>query len=82
MEFFTVSCLRRGKVSLDGRYLGENKTGETLRVFDCSAGRHDISLECQIGQKCSEMTQRVMIAGTNAIVPMVIRFVCELREEA
>jgi len=82
MEFFTVSCLRRGRVSIDGRYQGENKNGETLQVFQCSAGRHDISLECQIGQKCREMTQRVMITGTNAIVPIAIRFVCELREEA
>jgi len=81
MEFFTVSCLRRGRVSMDGRYQGENKNGETLQVFQCHAGLHDISLECRIGKKCREMTQRVMITGTNAIVPFVIRFVCELREE-
>lgn len=81
MEFFAVSCLRKGKVFLDGRYQGENKAGDTLRVFQCDAGRHDIALECRIGQKCSEMTQRVMIAGTNAIVPMVIRFVCEVGED-
>ena len=81
MEFFAVSCLRRGKVSVDGLYQGESKTGETLHVFQCPAGLHDVSLECRIGQKCREMTQRVMIAGTNAIVPLVIRFYCELKED-
>jgi len=81
MEFFTVSCLRRGIVSVDGLYQGENKTGATLRVFQCRAGLHDVSLECRIGQRCREMTQRVMISGTNAIVPMVVRFVCELQDE-
>lgn len=79
MEFFTVSCLRRGSVSVDGQYQGENKNGETLQVFQCNAGRHDISLQCRLGQRCLEMTQRVMISGTNAIVPMVIRFFCELQ---
>jgi hypothetical protein len=78
MEFFTVSCLRKGKVSLDGSYLGENKYGETLRVFQCGAGLHDISLECQIGRRCREMTQRVMITGTNAILPRELRFFCDL----
>jgi hypothetical protein len=78
MEFFTVSCLRKGKVSIDGSYQGSNKDGETLHVFQCGAGLHDISLECQIGQKCREMKQRVMISGTNAIVPVVIRFMCNL----
>jgi hypothetical protein len=78
MEFFAVSCLRNGKVSIDGSYLGVSKSGGTLHVFQCGAGLHDISLECQIGQKCREMTQRVMIAGTNAILPIVIRFVCDL----
>lgn len=81
MEFFTVSCLRKGSVSVDGLYQGENKTGETLQVFKCRAGLHDVSLECQIGQRCREMTQRVMISGTNAILPLVIRFVCELQDE-
>jgi len=80
MEFFTVSCLRKGKVSVDGSYQEENKRGETLHVFQCQAGLHDISLHCQVGQKCREMTQRVMITGTNAIVPSVIRFVCDLRD--
>ena len=78
MEFFTVSCLRKGKVSIDGSYLGENRQGETLRVFQCCAGLHDISLECQFGRKCREMTQRVMIAGTNAILPREVRFYCKL----
>lgn len=80
MEFFTVSCLRRGRVLVDGLYQGENKTGETLKVFQCRAGLHDVSLECNIGRKCREMTQRVLISGTNAIVPLVIDFVCEIRD--
>lgn len=80
MEYFTVSCQRRGSVSVDGLYQGENKNGETLRVFQCCAGLHDVSLRCQIGQRCREMTQRVTISGTNAIVPLVIRFFCELQQ--
>lgn len=81
MEFFTVSCLRRGIVRVDGLYQGENKTGETLRVFQCQAGLHDVSLECRLGRRCLEMTQRVMISGTNAILPVTVRFVCELQDE-
>ncbi len=80
MEYFTVSCQRRGSVSIDGLYQGENTNGDTLRVFQCSAGLHDISLECRLGQRCREMTQRVLISRTNAIVPMVIRFFCELQQ--
>jgi len=78
MEFFTVSCLRKGKVSIDGSYLGENKSGASLRVFQCGAGLHDISLQCQTGRKCREMTQRVMLAGTNAFLPREVRFFCDL----
>ncbi|HBG04527.1 MAG: hypothetical protein A2075_14220 [Geobacteraceae bacterium GWC2_58_44] len=78
MEFFTVYCLRKGRVFIDGSYLGENKNGETLRVFQCGAGLHDISLECQFGRKCREMRQRVMITGTNAILPRELRFFCDL----
>ena len=78
MEFFTVSCLRRGKVSIDGTYLGENKQGEFLRVFQCCAGLHDVSLQCQMDRRCREMTQRVLISGTNAILPKEIRFFCDL----
>ncbi|HJV64931.1 MAG TPA: hypothetical protein VJ550_04290 [Geomonas sp.] len=78
MEFFTVSCLRRGRVSIDGSYLGENRSGDTLRVFQCSAGLHDVSLECLTGRQCRVMTQRVMITGTNAILPIRIYFVCDL----
>lgn len=80
MEFFTVSCLRKGKVSIDGSYLGDNKKGDALRLFQCDAGLHDISLECQIGQKCREMTQRVMITGTNPFVPKEFRFFCNLSD--
>ena len=61
---------------------GENKRGETLHVFQCRAGLHDVSLKCQVGQKCREMTQSVMITGTNAIIPSVIRFVCDLRDQS
>lgn len=78
MEYFAVSCLRRGMVSLDGHCQGASMEGESLQVFQCDAGLHDISLECQIGKRCREMTQRVMIAGTNAIVPKVVRFMCDL----
>lgn len=81
MEFFTVCCLRRGRVSVDGLYQGENKTGDAPRLFQCRAGLHDISLECRVGGICKEMTQRVLVSGTNAIVPMVVRFVCELQDE-
>jgi hypothetical protein len=77
-EFFTVSCQRKGKVSLDGSYLGENKLGGMLRVFECPAGLHDITLECLRGRRCRTMTQRIMITGTNGILPLRIRFVCEL----
>jgi hypothetical protein len=79
-EFFTVSCQRKGKVSLDGNYLGENRLGGILRVFECLAGLHDISLECLTARRCRIMTQRVMITGTNGILPLQIRFVCELSE--
>ena len=81
MEFFTVSCLRKGKVSVDGNCLGDNKKGDMLCVFQCDAGLHDISLECQIGKKCREMTQRVMIAGTNPFVPREFRFFCDLADD-
>lgn len=78
MEFFTVSCLRKGRVLIDGSYVGENRSGDTLRVFQCATGLHDISLECLTGRRCRVMTQRVMIAGTNAILPVRISFVCDL----
>ncbi|GFO66393.1 hypothetical protein M1B72_17255 [Geomonas paludis] len=80
MEYFTVCCQRRGSVSVDGIYQGENKDGDTPRVFRCCAGLHDISLQCRVGQTCKEMTQRVTICGTNAIVPLVVRFFCDLQE--
>ena len=78
MEYFTVSCMRKGRVSIDGCYLGMNKMGGGVRVFQCQAGLHDISLECTRGRRCRVMTQRVMIAGTNAILPVQVRFVCDL----
>jgi hypothetical protein len=78
MEYFTVSCLRSGKVSIDGNYLGENKNGGLLRVFQCCEGLHDVSLACEIGKRCREMTQRVMIAGTNPFIPKELRFFCKL----
>ncbi|GFO55872.1 hypothetical protein GMSM_28790 [Geomonas sp. Red276] len=78
MEYFTVSCQRKGKVILDGLDLGENRRGDTLRVFQCDPGLHDVTLECLLGGRCRVMTQRVMIAGTNAILPVQVRFVCIL----
>lgn len=78
MEFFTVSCQRKGTVSIDGCCLGESRNGKALRVFECRAGLHDISLECHFGRKCRQMTQRVMLAGTNAFVPKEIRFICDI----
>jgi hypothetical protein len=82
MEYFTVVCLRQGKVSLDGQCLGENKTGGGLTVFQCLAGLHDVSLACLKGRRCRTMTQRVMIAGTNGILPLRISFVCDLPDRA
>jgi hypothetical protein len=78
MEFFTVSCQRKGRVSLDGEDLGENRLGGLLRVFQCEAGLHDVTLECLKGRRCRLMTQRIMITGTNGILPLQVRFVCEL----
>ena len=75
---YIVSCLRKGRVSIDGSYVGENKSGDTLQVFQCAPGLHDVSLECLNGRRCRVMTQRVMIAGTNAILPIRIYFVCDL----
>jgi hypothetical protein len=78
VEFFTVCCLRNGKVSLDGSYLGDSRNGDKLRVFQCVTGLHDISLECRIGRKCLEMTQRVMMSGTNPFMPKRLSFFCRL----
>jgi hypothetical protein len=78
MEYFTVSCVRKGRVTMDGAYLGENKNGDSLQVFQCEPGLHDISLECLMGRRCRVMTQRVRITGTNAILPVQVRFVCDL----
>ena len=75
MEFFTDSCLYRAKVSIDGCYRGKHKDGETLHVFQCAAGLHDISLEYHNGGKCRNMTQRVLIAGTNPFSPREVHFV-------
>jgi hypothetical protein len=76
VEFYTVSCQREGRVFLDGCDQGDNKCGGIPRVFECEAGLHDVSLQCLIGRKCRIMTQRVIISGTNGIVPLQIRFVC------
>jgi len=78
MEFFTARCLRRGMISIDGSYQGENKDGNTLRIFQCPAGLHDITLEYRSGQTSHKQTRRVMITGTNAIVPMAIAFIAKL----
>jgi hypothetical protein len=78
MEFFTASCLCTGRVSIDGVYQGENKEGATLHVFQCCAGLHDITMEYLNGGTCQRQTKRVMIAGTNRILPMAIPFICEV----
>ena len=78
MEFFTAACLGKGRVSVDGCYQGENKDGNTLHVFQCRAGLHDISLEFQNGRRQRKMTRRVLIAGTSPYLPLEVRFVCDL----
>jgi len=78
MEFFTASCLGKGKVLVDGVYQGESKDGTTLHVFQCSAGLHDITLEFLTNGSCHKKTRRVMITGTTPILPMAIPFICEL----
>ena len=78
MEFFTTSCLGKGKVSVDGVYQGESKDGTTLHVFQCEAGLHDITLENENNGSRQVQTRRVMISGTNAILPLAIPFICEL----
>jgi hypothetical protein len=78
MEFFIAPCLCKGKISIDGSYQGENKEGDTLRVFQCGAGLHDITMEYRNSGPHQRQTKRVMIAGTNRILPMVIPFICEL----
>ena len=78
MEFFTASCLCKGRVSVDGIYLGESKEGNTLRVFQCGAGLHDITIEYHNGGPSLKQTKRVMITGTTPTVPMAIPFICEL----
>jgi hypothetical protein len=78
MEFFTASCLCKGKVSVDGVYQGESKDGGALRVFQCAAGLHDITMEYQNGGPSQKLTRRVMITGTTPTLPMAIPFICEL----
>jgi hypothetical protein len=78
MEFFTASCLCKGRVSVDGVYQGESKDGSTLHVFHCDAGLHDITMEYRNGGPCHSKTRRVMITGTIPARPMAIPFICEL----
>ena len=78
MEFFTASCLCKGKVSVDGVYQGVSRDGNSLRVFQCCAGLHDITMEYQNGGPCHRQTRRVMITGTTPTLPMAIPFICEL----
>ena len=78
MEFFTTPCLCKGKVSIDGVYQGETRDGGSLRVFQCGAGLHDITLEYRNGGPCQRQTKRVMISGTTPTLPMTIPFICEL----
>ena len=78
MEYFTASCLCKGKVSVDGVYQGESKEGNALHVFQCGPGLHDVTLEFQTKESCHRKTMRVMIAGTTRIAPLAIPFICEL----
>jgi len=78
MEFFTASCLCKGRVSVDGVFQGDNKEGKALHVFQCSAGLHDITMEYQNGGPGQKQTRRVMITGTTPTLPMAIPFICEL----
>jgi hypothetical protein len=78
MEYFTAICPRKARVYIDGSYQGENKEGETLHVFQCSAGLHDISLECEKDKASRRLTQRVMISGTTGISPLQLHFLFEL----
>jgi hypothetical protein len=78
MEYFTASCLCQGKVSVDGVYQGESREGDALRVFQCGAGLHDVTLEFQHNGSCHRKTKRVMIAGTTRILPLAIPFICEI----
>ena len=78
MEYFTASCLCRGEVSIDGISQGENKVGDTPRIFCCCAGLHDITLDYRGDGACQRQTKRVMITGTTPILPLAIPFICEL----
>lgn len=76
MEFFTVPCPGRGKVSINGSYHGENKDGSDLHTFLCVEGLHDITLVCLAGKHCQEPLQRALIADTNLIMPLEVPFEC------
>jgi hypothetical protein len=76
MQFFTVPCPGKGKVSVGGSYQGENMDGAGLKVFQCNKGVHDIGLECLVGKQCLNPLQRVEIKGTNPIDPMEVKFTC------
>ena len=76
MEFFKVPCPGKGKVSIDQRYQGENKDNESLHVFLCSEGNHDISMACLVGKTCQETVQRIPLSNTNPIDPPEVTFTC------
>jgi hypothetical protein len=78
VEFFTASCLCQGRVSIDGVYQGESRDAGGLRVFQCAAGLHDVTMEYQNGGPGQKQTRRVMITGTTPILPMAIPFICEI----
>ncbi len=76
MEFFTVPCPGKGKVSIDGRYQGDSIEDEDLKVFQCNRGTHDISMECLVGKQCKETVQRVQVEDSDPIIPMEVEFEC------
>ncbi len=76
MEFFTVPCPGRGNVSVGGSFQGASIKDDKLHVFQCGEGLHDISMECLVGKKCHVTMQRILIAGTNPVLPQEIPFIC------
>ncbi|GFO61303.1 hypothetical protein GMST_36280 [Geomonas silvestris] len=78
MEYFTATSLRRGRIYLDGNYLGENRAGDLPRIFRCPAGLHDICFEYLNHGAWHRHTRRLRIAGTTPILPLDIPFICEI----
>ncbi len=76
MEFFSVPCPGKGKVSIDGVFQGDSKVDEKLHVFQCNEGTHEIAMACLVGRTCRRAVQEMVIAGTNPILPQEVTFTC------